>query len=253
MQCWSRDPPWSWRERTHGQFWVKATKPWSKNQIWLLDPMNQAVFWFFPSLSMFGWSFWIHIPPTSTNKKRSLQIINRHKVKGIVGRSRFQGGLDCFGDSNWMEESEGWKTVISNHFYHSPDLALEVLLLVVKNCDLLHYHLLSFRIMQTYGFGKPINSATHLSNISKAQNERMFFKVCQCGVFQCFWDFCKPQGRPKALKTSVCKGHQPYFRPQPGPAQVWKAARSICKYKEIRTSHSKSTYEAGSYYVPIIA
>lgn len=57
--------------------------------------------------------------PTSTNKKRGLQIINRHKVKGIVGRSRFQGGLDCFGDSNWMEESEGWKNVISNHFYLS--------------------------------------------------------------------------------------------------------------------------------------
>jgi len=82
-------------------------------------------------------------------------------------------------------------------------LALEVLLLVIKNCDLLHYHLLSFRIMQTYGCVKPINSATHLSNISKAQNERMFFKVCQCGVFQRFWDFCKPRGRPKALNQCV--------------------------------------------------
>lgn len=153
-------------------------------------------------------------------QRHSLQIINRHKVKGIVGRSRFQGGLDCFGDSNWMEESEGWKTVISNHFYHSPDLALEVLLLVVKNCDLLNYHLLSFRIMQTYGFGKPTNCGTNLSNISKAQNERMFFKVCQCGAFQCFWDFCTTQGQePQSLEKQCVQR-----------TSTWKSARSIWNY-----------------------
>lgn len=83
MQCWSRDPPWSWRERTHGQFFgIKATKPWPKNQIWLLDPLNRAVFWFFPSLSMFGCSFWIHIPPhlPTKNGASKSSTVTRSKV-----------------------------------------------------------------------------------------------------------------------------------------------------------------------------
>lgn len=39
-------------------------------------------------------------------QRHSFQIINRHEVKGIVGRSRFQGGLERFGHS---KESDGWK------------------------------------------------------------------------------------------------------------------------------------------------
>ena len=117
--------------------------------------------------------------------------------------------------------AEGWKTVISSHFLFFTGLEMYLAWEVLLLCDWLKYHLLSFRIMQIYVLAS-LSTVKRTFLTSPKLKRKDVLQNLPCGVFQCFWDSSsKHRNRgPKALKNSVCKGHQPYFRPQPNPAQA---------------------------------